>query len=548
MNSLPQTTKRRLKKIPQVPTVWEGDRRPVGGMIDNLEPELQKEGDCIMWVDASEGFVRSMEIVRSNAGPEAMVRALLKAIETPHSPAEASRPQKIVVCDREIQFFLRGALQNLDITVDYVPNLVLIDELWRNFEDINLKYQEDLPSELEDLLEEVALEIWDREPWLLLADHDIIKIEFNLPDLDCLYACVMGMLGQEYGIILYRSLDSLKKFRNAAFTADDDSLEAELESAFLQQDCWFVNFAAIDEDDFDFEEETDLGELFSSDIQPLFGSIHPYEGMSPLRDEEEFFPIYVALQALKNFLGDHEEDLMEDPIKEITHQYDLNLPIEPHSITVTVSTMPELASELVEILEEAEAEEEEKLGGNAFFLKDDLIPSGSIISLTTISWELWADLRLKKKFYLSELGTDLLKSSQQQADDLPVVLLQTTRSKAKALIEKLALEGGITGITFNPGMDPYEEIDYDIGILQTPQNNLYIFAQFPKNDSNIYQAVRQWQKKVKKINGICGFLVAMGVTGTSRSNPQLRDLLGLFETKLINNKDLGIGTLTLNVE
>jgi hypothetical protein len=97
-------------------------------------------------------------------------------------------------------------------------------------------------------------------------------------------------------------------------------------------------------------------------------------------------------------------------------------------------------------------------------------------------------------------------------------------------------------------MDPYEEIDYDIGILQTPQNNLYIFAQFPKNDSNIYQAVRQWQKKVKKINGICGFLVAMGVTGTSRSNPQLRDLLGLFETKLINNKDLGIGTLTLNVE
>jgi hypothetical protein len=397
MNSLTQTTKRRLQKIPQVPSVWEGDRRPIAGMINNLEPELPQDGDCIVWVDASEGFVRSMEIVRGNAGPEAMVRALLKAIETPHSPAEASRPQKIVVCDREIQFFLRGALQNLDITVDYVPNLVLIDELWRNFEDIQLKEEDNLPSELEDLLDEIALDIWDQEPWLLLADHDLIKIELNLPELDTLYACVMGMLGEEYGIILYRSLESLKKFRNAAFTADDDSLEAELEAAFLQQDCWFVNYSAIDEDDFDFDEGIDLGELFSSDIQPLFGSIHPYEGMSPLRDEEEFFPIYVALQGLKNFISDHEEDLREDPIKAITHQYNLNLPIQPHAITVTVSTMPELASELVEIFEEAEAEEEEKLGDNTFFLKDDLIPPGSILSLTSISGELWGDLRRKKK-------------------------------------------------------------------------------------------------------------------------------------------------------
>jgi hypothetical protein len=89
-------------------------------------------------------------------------------------------------------------------------------------------------------------------------------------------------------------------------------------------------------------------------------------------------------------------------------------------------------------------------------------------------------------------------------------------------------------------VDLYEEIDYELGFLQTPQNNLYIFAQFPKDDSNIYQALRQWQKKVKKNQGICCLLIAMGVTGSSRSKPQFRDMLGLFETKLINNKDLGI--------
>lgn len=544
MNSLPQTTKRRLKRIPQVSNVWEGDRRPIGKMMNNLEPDLQENGECIIWVDASEGFVRAMEIVKGNSGPEAMVRSLLKAIESPHSPAAAARPQKIVVRDREIQFFLRGALQNLDITVDYVPTLVLIDELWRNFEEINEQPEDEIPSELEELLDEVALEIWDEEPWDLLTDHDILKIDLNLPDLESLYACVMGMLGKEYGIILYRSLDSLKKFRNQAFNADDDSLDTDLESAFLQQDCWFVNFSAIDEDDLDFDDEIDLGELFSSDIQPLFGSIHPYEGMSPLRDEEEFLPIYIALQALKNFLNDHEEDLSEDPIGDITHQYDLKLAVKPHHITVTISTMPALANELVEILEEAEGEENE----NVFSLNDDLIPDESLISLTTIPWELLLDLRLKKSFYLSELDTDLPTLFKEKKDGLPVILVQTTRPKGKALIEKLEQEGGLTAITFNPGVDPYEDINYDLGIFQTSQNNLYIFAQFPKHEPAIYQAIRQWQKKVKKIDGFCGVLVAMGVTGASRSNPQPKDMLGLFETKLINHKDLDLGTLSLEVE
>lgn len=545
MNTLPQTTEHRLKKIPQVPAVWEGDRRPLAGMMNNLEPELQDHGECIVWVDASQGFVRSMEIVRDNTGPEVMVRALLKAIEAPHSPAEASRPQKIVVRDRQLQFFLRGVLQNLDIEVDYVPNLVLIDELWQNFEAIHPKQEKDIPSQLEDLLDEIALEIWDQEPWLLLADHDIISIELNLPEIDRLYACVMGMLGQEYGIILYRSLDSLKRFRSSAFNADDDCLDSELESAFLQQDCWFLNFSAVDEDSFDFGGEINLGDLLGSEIQPFFGSIHPYEGMSTLRDEEEFLPIYVALQALKNFVDDHEDDLLEDTIDSITEEYNLDLPIG-ENYPVKVSTMPELATELIEILEEAEAQEEMKLSDDTFILKNDLIPRGSIIVFTIISWQLLTALRQKKKFYLSELETDLLESMTDKADGFPVIIVQTTRPKAKKLIEELDSEGGIDCIAFNHGVDEYEEIDYDIGILKTPQNNLYIFSQFPKRKSNLSQALRKWQKEVKKIDGFCGLLIAMGVTGNSRNNPQFRDLLGLFQTKFIN--DLGIGTLTLDFD
>lgn len=549
MNALPQTTKRRLKKIPQIPNVWEGDRRPIAGMMHNLEPDLKANGECIIWVDASEGFVRSMEIVNANTGPEAMVRALLKAIEAPHNPAEPARPQKIVVRDRQIQFFLRGALQNLDIVVEYVPSLLLIDELWRNFEEISQTSENDISPELEELLEEVALEIWDQEPWHLLADHDIIKIEVNLPDIENIYACVMGMLGKEYGIILYRSLDSLKNFRSAALNADEDSLEDELEATFLQQDCWFINFAATDEDeDEDYDEDTDIGDLFSHDIQPLFGSIHPYEGMRPLRDEEEVLPIYIALEALKNFVEDYEEDLTEDPISYLTKKYDVDTPTQGESIPVVVSTMPELTAELVEIFEQAEAQEEEKQANNTFFLKNDLIPHGSILSVTTISGELLNYLHEKHKIYSSNLDENLDEFLAEHQEGLPVILIQTTRPKAKDLIEQLKEEGGLTGITFNPGVDPYEEISYDLGILQTPKNNLYIFAQFPKNESNLYQTLRQWQKKVKKFDYNCALLIAKGATGSSRSNPQLGDMVGLFKTTFLNSKDLGIGTLTLDVD
>ncbi|MDY7006404.1 MAG: hypothetical protein SWX82_21410, partial [Cyanobacteriota bacterium] len=128
MAALNPSTIRRLQKLQQVPSVWEGDRRPIYP-DSNSNPELEAEttNECIIWVDGSHGMVRAMDMVTSDIGPEAIVRTLLRAMENPQSPAPTIRPQKIVVKDREIQFFLRGVLQDLGITIDYVPDLPLID-------------------------------------------------------------------------------------------------------------------------------------------------------------------------------------------------------------------------------------------------------------------------------------------------------------------------------------------------------------------------------------------------------------------------------------
>lgn len=141
MTALNHSTQRRLKQLPCVPSVWEGDRRRLNrGAQSSMDwPDANtssaSEGDCILWVDGSQGIVRAMDVVPLETGPEAVVRTLLKAMEYPHNPASPARPQKIVVRDREILFFLRGVLQDMDIALDYVPDLPLIDEIFHSFED-----------------------------------------------------------------------------------------------------------------------------------------------------------------------------------------------------------------------------------------------------------------------------------------------------------------------------------------------------------------------------------------------------------------------------
>lgn len=530
MESLPETTKRRLKKIPQTDSVWEGDRRPVSKIIGKLETNLEKQGECVIWVDATEGFVRTMEMVKRDMGSEIMVRTLIQAIENPHSPGTVSRPKKIVVKDREIQFFLRGILQDLDIKVEYVPNLILIDELWQNFSDMKPDEAEEIPIELENLLDASALKIWEQEPWNILTDQDIIKIDLNLPEIETLYACVMGMLGKEYGVIFYRSLDSLTKFRNALLkNSDEIEIEDQLESTFLQQDCWFLNFATEDDNDLNFFKTTE--------VEPLFGSIHPYEGMSRLRDEEEFLPIYLALQGLYSFVNDFEEDLSKEKIDYLTKEYTFELPFNQELLTVTISSTPQLTIELDNIVKEIVDHED------AVLIRDDLVPKESLIFLTVMRQSLLELILKKKNCYIWELKDNTIKSYSEQKDGFPVVLIQTTRPKAKILIEKIQAEKGVEFLTFNPGIDNYDGTEYDLGILKTNQNNLYLVNDFAKDELSMIQFLKTWQDKVKECKGDCGILIATGAKGASRLNPTLKEFIALFQTKLISHKDLDLGVL-----
>ncbi|MEH2078400.1 MAG: hypothetical protein V7K57_29095 [Nostoc sp.] len=537
MTSFNRSTSRRLKKLTQIPSVWEGDRRPLSS--PNQHSDSEEKGECILWVDYSQGVVRGMDVVASDIGPEAIVRTLMRAMEHPHSPARPARPQRIVVKDREIQFYLRGVLQDLDIAIDYAPELPLIDELFRGFADILDSQTPDLPPQYAQILQEKAFAIWQAAPWEFLEEQQILSIEINKWDVGTLYASVMGMLGMEYGILFYRSEESLKQFRTAVLQ-DEDSTE-HLEEAFLKQDCLFLTFESAEEDE-DEDEESDLADLPLSEIDPTFGNIHPLEGLRSVLYDEEALVILVAIESLIRFIRDRRRDLQEDIFPTLSRRYRISLPQSEEStksVAVTVSTMPQLAAELEEMAGFDDDKEIDNLDfANFQSLQDDLIPEDSFLSLGVVSWEILD--RLRKGVAYHKAG-----EIKEVGDGLPVILIQTSRPKAKTVIERIEAAGGLKAICFNPGADPFDGDRYDLGLLQTQNDELFLFGEFLDEDPVHVEARKKWNQRCKNTKGYCGLIIAKGLTGASRGNPQLRDMMALFETRSLSPKDLGIGTLKL---
>jgi hypothetical protein len=548
MSALSPSTRRRLKNLRQVPSVWEGDRRTLNASLKS-EMGGKSQGDCILWVDGSEGMVRSMDMVGEEAGTEAVVRSLLQAMEHPHSSSPAARPQKIVVRDRELQFYLRGVLQELDISVDYAPELPLIDEIFAGLLQMTGDRPPTLPPQFVEPLMLATQEIWHNEPWVTLDEEKIIAIELNYGDVGTLYLSVLGMLGMEFGLLMYRSLESLKRFREKVIAAGESA--GELEEAFLEQDCLFLTFDEGEEDfDIDLSEisakaKKEIQKFYDlTGMRPSFGNLHPLEGMRPVLYEEEAAAILVALQGLNRFFQQHLERIDAEDFPAISSTYKIADPNQSSKkVSVKISTQPEIAAELATISGRS-GEWDEDDGfldfGNPPLLRNDLIPNDAFYSLGSMPWDTLDLLRMSVKDH-QQVESDFPRTG----DGFPVILIQTSRPKAMDLIKALKEAGGLKAIAFNPGEDPISDVHYDLGIIQATNGEMHLFGEFVEDDPVHIQARKKWDQRCKKTKGVCGLVIAKGLKGASRGNPQIGDMMALFEARAISERDLGLGSLQL---
>ena len=557
MTLLNRSTRRRLKNLRQISCVWEGDRYPLqeNGDDHDVLGSGQTAGDCILWVDGAAGAVRAMEMVSADVGQEAVVRGLLRAMEHPSGQMEPARPKKIVVRNRELQFFLRGILQDLDIEVSYAETLPLIDEIFRGLQSFLSGNHPRLPAEYGEALQDAAIAIWHDAPWEKLDEEKIIEVCLNDQDVEPLYLSFLGMLGVEFGVLMYRSKESLKAFRQKVLSLDE-SCHDLLEEAFLQQDCFFLTFEPMAgspslANPSRSKGKGDLVALSSAPpVQAEFGNLHPLEGMRPNLYEEEALVVLAALEALHLFLQENAPSLQLNQFPFISNQYAIAMPpassdvLKAEAITVSLSTLPDLAEELAAMVDEALNEDEsEDIIGSQFVIpaiNPETVPPGTMSQVGRIPWEVLDALRLSAKVYQTTNA-----NIPRKADGFPIILLQTSRPKAMKLIETIQDIGGLKSLGFIPGEDQWGELVYDLGVLQTQDNVFHIFTEYDSNDVIHQQAKSKWDERCQKTNGYCGLIIAKGVTGAARGNPSLKDMVALFEVRSLTPEAYGFGMLRL---
>jgi len=545
MTKLNGSTLRRLKKLEQSPTVWEGDRRSLPKSREyeagsNLVPiDLNDNSDqpqCILWVDGSMGMVRAMDVVEPGAGQEALVRAFLQAIERPQSPAQPGRPRKILVRDRELQFYMRGVLQDLDISVEHVEKLPLIDEIFANIVEHANTNPPTVPAAQAPTLYLQADLLWRNAPWEHMWDYQVVSIELNQNqnDRDTLYAVVMGRSGLEQGVIFYRSRESLVQFRQRV--AQDES-EDGLEETFLHQDCLFTLFESAEG-----LSESELHAMRSyswptnrEGVYPIFGMLHPLEGGRPFLYEEEAITLSLAIESFNLFWAQFSNKIKSGKFDTVQGNYQIELPSSgnPDSIyTVNVKTLPDLSNELEQLTEEGEYDDESES-----LIHEDIWPENALFKLTGLPWDAIASLRQTVRF--CQLSAEPFPESGEAMSGL---LIQTSRNKALELIKQIEDFGGIQGICFNPAESFLGET-CELGLMVMGDDELHLFGEFYKEDPGLERSRKKWKQGCKNTKGVCGVFIAMGVTGASRGRPEPQHILGYYEIKLIQAKELGLGTL-----
>lgn len=603
MHQLSPFTCRRLSQLPRLTSVWECDRRPLSGVGYVPESDSESvEADCIIWGDGLQGVVRGMSVVPCETGHEAIVRALLQAIEKPQGGVEPARPRKVIVRDREIQFFLRGALQSLDIPVEYAPELPFIEEVFEKITAPEMAETE-LPPAFETLLLEKAKLLWEDAPWRYLSEQEILAIELNCWDIETLYLSVLGIGELEYGLLFYRDLDSLRQFRHKLLHQEDFS--DGMKQAFLEQNCLFINFNPVDDvisapfgqrgnpTVADAQSGSARDGIRSEKMRPPatvayeFGSLHPLEGLRTQIAEEEAASLIVVLEALHRFLKKHDLSVENFALQPVTSRFRIPHPgatagttrlatakSATSTISVKISTLPDVSAAFLDAtLSDATYAAEDALS----IIVDDSVPEGSLIMLGSYKDKDIKPLRESRRIhYQALLAPTELSSSDTQIDlkalgsnasdsavkgneadcsaskqlgpraKWPVLTIQTTRPKAKQLVERLRQEGGVEAICFNPGSDPISGQVFQVGLIKTKVGQLHLFNEYEIDDPVDSRAIEKWATNSSNNQGCCGCIIAAGATGARRGRPTVREVVGFFEAHASTPEDLELTPLVMS--
>lgn len=531
--TLPASTVRRLQRLPQLPVVWEGAWRTVANPNN-----ANDQRTCMVWVDSSTPSVRAMEIIKTSVTPEAMTRLLMQAIEKPQGGEGSSLPQEIMTSDREFQFFLRGALKDLNIDVNYTPQLPFSGELFNYLDHASASAPDEIPESVQGVMDDVVDRLWAAAPWQNLLDSHAFRIACESLD-SCFFAIFLGFMGEEYGILLYRNLDSLISFRQDICNIDldariEDEDFQESETVFLRQDCLFLTFDVMNEEDPypSLLLSSTAPPPESQTVVPSFGSIHPLEGLRPHLDEEEAVIMYMGLDVFLKFWQKNKKKINIHQFPVLEANIKAKHPITRNNIDWTVGTLPDVTATLQATQPEA---------ANPF-----LTTAADSLKVIPINYNFVPD---KSFVMLQERPIDWLEEAKDyvryyQEGELPsrpssmaTLIIQSSQPKVRTMLSTLVTGDGLNWVQMVKAGTPSQPSSKHILMLQTSEGEFLHCNDYDIEDKDYIKIRKQWNKLCQKNGGWCVVILASGITGKGRMNPQFTDLWAFLEVPYLSLVD-----------
>jgi len=233
-----------LALLPQdAGSVWQGGttRLPIWAEDPKRGPFRPL---AFLWLNVQEG---TFGPVKGNIVPdgESVRHAMLDTlVRFATDDMGGCRPQRLEVSDKDLAGYLSDALHGLKIEVVHRARLVMweseLRSLWKTIlgRDPLAGYLDGKDVTIERLraFADAAQAFHRGNPWRLLGNDDLIKLDCPRPSRAPRYVVVMGAAGTEFGLNFCQSEDDFWRYRSA----DDTFAETVLENGV-----WSVSFSHI---------------------------------------------------------------------------------------------------------------------------------------------------------------------------------------------------------------------------------------------------------------------------------------------------------------
>lgn len=518
MSPLLPSTIRRLLQTPQGPAIWEFTRRPTPANM-RMQGANGAGQDLILIGDATDHVLRAFESVDCEGGHETIVRALVKAMERPELPLKPMRPIRIVCPDRSLQMYLKGALQGLGITFTYSPHLTVVEDFFQELQGAP-PLPNHLPESWEDSLHDMSTKLWDMQPWEEVPESVAVKISINRFGIDSLWACTLGTLAMDPGIVFFRSEAAVD-----ALFASTTGIHARPLEQIHHLDCLAVVFP----DGFHGPD--------SEKPPVLYASIHPYEGFRDFLDAEEAKILWCAAESYLHFLKTHRRKIMRGGIgKNLKSRSVLTTPTDNWGGEVTTAAVLEDELSLrLEKLSQEEADSQSDFDMQAFDCIN-LASRESNLLMGSLPFQFLSAVE-EEGHLIDEAEATFVAQKM-----IPFVAIRLPATEAGRMVEGLEEEASPIELALVDGRDSKDRHSMNLLVALTGSMVPRIIWQGPSHLPTPSSMVA-WRKEIGSTDGQCLLLIARGNPSRAQTTIQPSEIEGFFLTAFRSAEELGVGPM-----